>query len=125
MNIPKELLYSKSHEWVRLDGNTAEIGLSDFAQQQLGDLVFVNMPQIGDIVSMGEPFADVESVKAVSDVFSPVSGTVCAVNDALLNTPELINESPYDSWFIKVEDITAKEDLLSPELYEEFAREEE
>ncbi|MEF9853089.1 MAG: glycine cleavage system protein GcvH [Hydrogenoanaerobacterium sp.] len=125
MNIPKELLYSKSHEWVRLDGNTAEIGLSDFAQQQLGDLVFVNMPQVGDIVSMGEPFADVESVKAVSDVFSPVSGTVCAVNDALLNTPELINESPYDSWFIKVEDITAKEDLLSPELYEEFAREEE
>ncbi|MEG0018517.1 MAG: glycine cleavage system protein H, partial [Hydrogenoanaerobacterium sp.] len=81
MNIPKELLYSKSHEWVRLDGNTAEIGLSDFAQQQLGDLVFVNMPQVGDIVSMGEPFADVESVKAVSDVFSPVSGTVCAVND--------------------------------------------
>ncbi|MEG1631511.1 MAG: glycine cleavage system protein GcvH [Hydrogenoanaerobacterium sp.] len=125
MNIPKELLYSKSHEWVRLDGNTAEIGLSDFAQQQLGDLVFVNMPQVGDIVSMGEPFADVESVKAVSDVFSPVSGTVCAVNDTLLNTPELINESPYDSWFIKVEDITAKEDLLSPELYEEFAREEE
>lgn len=124
MNVLKELLYTKSHEWVRLDGDAAEIGLSDFAQTSLGDLVFVNMPQVGDTVNVGEPFADVESVKAVSDVFCPVTGTVTAVNEALLDAPELINQSPYEAWFIKVADITAKEELLTAEQYEAFASEE-
>ena len=124
MNILKDLLYTKSHEWVKIDGDIAEIGLSDFAQNALGDLVFVNMPQVGDTVNMGEPFADVESVKAVSDVFSPVTGVVCAVNEQLLDTPEVINQTPYAAWFIKVDNITAKEELLTPEEYEAFESEE-
>ena len=85
MNFPSDLLYAKSHEWVRKDGDTYVIGLSDFAQDELGDIVFVNLPQEGDSVSVGEAFSDVESVKAVSDVLSPISGTVVAVNEELLD----------------------------------------
>ncbi len=125
MNIPKELLYSKSHEWVKLEGDKAKIGLTDYAQNALGDLVFVNMPQEGDCVTMQEAFADVESVKAVSDVFSPVTATVCAVNEELLDHPELINQTPYDAWFIEVEGISEKEELLTPEQYEALLKEEE
>ncbi|RPF48942.1 glycine cleavage system H protein [Hydrogenoanaerobacterium saccharovorans] len=125
MNIPKELLYSKSHEWVKLEGDKAKIGLTDYAQNALGDLVFVNMPQEGDSVTMQEAFADVESVKAVSDVFSPVTATVCAINEELLDHPELINQTPYDAWFIEVEGISQKEELLTPEQYEALLKEEE
>jgi len=125
MNIPKELLYSKSHEWVKLEGDKAKIGLTDYAQNALGDLVFVNMPQEGDSVTMQEAFADVESVKAVSDVFSPVTATVCAINEELLDHPELINQTPYDAWFIEVEGISEKEELLTPEQYEALLKEEE
>lgn len=125
MNIPKELLYSKSHEWVKLEGDKAKIGLTDYAQNALGDLVFVNMPQEGDSVTMQEAFADVESVKAVSDVFSPVTATVCAINEELLDHPELINQTPYDAWFIEVEGISEKEELLTPQQYEALLKEEE
>lgn len=125
MNIPKELLYSKSHEWVKLEGDKAKIGLTHYAQNALGDLVFVNMPQEGDSVTMQEAFADVESVKAVSDVFSPVTATVCAINEELLDHPELINQTPYDAWFIEVEGISEKEELLTPEQYEALLKEEE
>lgn len=107
MNFPNDLMYTKSHEWIKMqEDGTALVGLSDYAQDALGDLVFVNLPEAGDEVSAGEPFADVESVKAVSDVYSPLTGVVDAINDNLLDTPEAINEAPYDAWFIKVSDIT-------------------
>ena len=118
MNIPANLRYTESHEWVKKISDTvAVIGLTDFAQSELGDLVFVNLPQVGDTVTAGEVFADVESVKAVSDVFCPVSGTVLAVNEALLDAPQTINEAPYDAWLIKVADITDKVELLDADAY--------
>ena len=119
MNIPKTLLYTKSHEWVKKnDDGTAYVGLTDFAQSELGDLVYVNLPQEGDTVTVEESFADVESVKAVSDVYSPLSGTVDAVNEELLDAPQLINETPYEAWLIKVADITSEADFLTAEEYE-------
>ena len=126
MNFPKELKYSKTHEWVRFeDETTAVIGITDFAQDQLGDLVFVNLPQEGDDVEAGEAFADVESVKAVSDVISPVSGTVDEVHADLADEPQMMNEAPYDAWFVKVKDITETEELMSAEEYEAFIAEEQ
>lgn len=126
MNIPKDLLYSKSHEWVKAtSGKRAQIGLTDYAQKELGDIVFINLPQEGDEVMVDEPFSDVESVKAVSDVFSPVTATVYQVNQELLDSPELINQSPYEAWIIEVEGITQKDELLTPEEYEELISEEE
>ena len=123
MNFPKERLYSKSHEWVQmLDDTTARVGLSDYAQDALGDLVFVNLPESGDEVAAGETFADVESVKAVSDVYSPLTGTVAEVNEALLDAPESINEDPYGAWFVQVADISGKEDLMSADEYEAFLK---
>ena len=124
MNTPKELKYSKSHEWVREDGDVVVIGLSDFAQSELGDLVFVNLPEEGDEVEAGETFADVESVKAVSDVYSPVSGEVVEINEELLDNPALINEAPYDAWFVKVKNVSDTEELLSAEEYDAFCESE-
>ncbi len=125
MNIPKELKYSKSHEWVKYeeDGSVL-IGLTDFAQSELGDLVFVNLPEEGDEVTAGEAFGDVESVKAVSDVYSPVTGEVAAVNAELLDAPESINEDPYGAWFIRVEKVSDAEELMDGEAYEAFIKEE-
>lgn len=124
MNIPKELTYTKTHEWVLFrDDGTAKIGLTDFAQQKLGDLVFVNLPQPGDGVTKGEAAADVESVKAVSDVYSPVTGIVTEINEALLDHPELINSAPYDAWFMTVSEISDQEALLGPEDYERLCKE--
>jgi len=125
MKHPEELRYSKSHEWVKEEGDTAYIGITDFAQDALGDLVFVNLPEVGDKVEVGEPFADVESVKAVSDVYSPVTGVVLEINEELLDSPEKINEAPYDAWFIKVGEISDHEDYLTAEEYEEHANSEE
>ena len=119
MNIPAELKYSNDHEWVRMDGDVAVVGVSDFAQDALGDLVFVNLPEVGDTVTSGEPFGDVESVKAVSDLLSPVSGTVCEINEELLDAPEKINEDPYGAWMIKVEGAEEGEDLMDAAAYEE------
>ena len=124
MNFPSDLLYAKSHEWVRKDGDTYVIGLSDFAQDELGDIVFVNLPQEGDSVSVGEAFSDVESVKAVSDVLSPVSGTVVAVNEELMDDPAKVNADPYGAWFVKVENVTEEEELLDAAAYEAFCTEE-
>ena len=118
MELMEGLLYSKSHEWVKEEGDTVVIGLTDYAQSELGDLVFVNLQ--GEEVTVGEAIADVESVKAVSEVYSPVSGTVCEVNEELLDTPEAINETPYDAWLIKVGEITEKEELLTAAEYEKF-----
>lgn len=118
MEIKTDRVYSASHEWVLFETETtATIGVTDFAQSELGDLVFVNLPQVGDAVTVGQPFADVESVKAVSDVYCPVSGTVSAINEALLSTPQMINENAYDAWFIKVENITDKSPLMDADAY--------
>ncbi|WP_293008135.1 MULTISPECIES: glycine cleavage system protein GcvH [unclassified Oscillibacter] len=122
MNYPAELNYSKSHEWVRMDGDTAVIGISDFAQNALGDVVFVNLPQEGDSVSEGEAFGDVESVKTVSDLICPVSGVVCAVNEELLDAPEKLNSDPYGAWLIQVKEISGQEELISAGEYEAFCR---
>ena len=118
MTINPDLKYSKSHEWVKMDGDVAVIGISDFAQDALGDLVFMNLPQVGDEVTAGEAFGDVESVKAVSDLMSPVSGTVCAINEELLDAPESLNNDPYGAWIIKVENLTGTEELLDAAAYE-------
>lgn len=125
MELREELLYSKSHEWVKEEGDEVVIGLTDYAQSELGDLVFVNLPEEGDEVTVGEAFSDVESVKAVSDVYSPVSGTVSEINEELLDAPETINEAPYDAWFVKVKDVTEKEELLSAEEYKAFVESEQ
>lgn len=125
MELREGLLYSKSHEWVKEEGDVAVIGLTDYAQSELGDLVFVNLPEEGDEISVGEAFSDVESVKAVSDVYAPVSGTVCEINEELMDAPEKINEAPYEAWFVKVKDITEKEELLSAEEYKAFVESEQ
>ena len=115
------LLFAKSHEWLnKLDDNTATIGISDYAQNELGGLVFVNLPEPGDEITMGETFADVESVKAVSDIYSPVTATVVEINEELLDNPELINDAPYDAWFVKVENITEHEELMTEEEYNAY-----
>ena len=125
MNFPKELKYSKTHEWVRFqEDGTAYIGITDYAQDQLGDLVFVNLPAAGDALQAGESFADVESVKAVSDVNAPVSGTGKEVNEALADAPEKMNEAPYDAWFVLAEGITDTDALMTAEEYEAFIAEE-
>ena len=124
MNYPTDLKYSKSHEWIKYEDGVAVIGISDFAQDALGDLVFVNLPAVGDEVTAGEAFGDVESVKAVSDLISPVSGVVCEINEELEDSPENLNEDPYGAWIIKVENITVEEELLEANAYEAFCAEE-
>ena len=124
MNYPAELKYSKSHEWVKMEGDVAVIGISDFAQDALGDVVFVNLPGVGDAAAAGDAFGDVESVKAVSDLVSPVSGEIVEVNEALAAAPEALNSEPYGSWIIKVSGITDTEELLDAAAYEAFCAEE-
>ena len=118
MTFNPDVKYTKSHEWIRMDGDVAVIGISDYAQDALGDLVFVNLPQVGDEVTAGESFGDVESVKAVSDLMSPVTGTVCEINEELLDAPENLNNDPFGAWIIKVENITDTEELLDAAAYE-------
>ena len=118
MNVPKELLYTKSHEGVKkLDDGSVLVGLSDKAQSDLGDLVFVNLPAVGDSFAAEDTLCDVESVKAVSDVYAPVNGTVTEVNEILLDTPEAINKDPYGTWIAKLTDVSGLEDLLDADAY--------
>ena len=124
MNFPAELKYTKDHEWMKMEGDIAVIGISDFAQDALGDIVFINLPEVGDTVTAGESFGDVESVKAVSDVNSPVTGVIVEVNEELADSPENLNEDPYGSWIIKVEQITETEDMMDAAAYEAFCAEE-
>lgn len=125
MNFPAELLYSKSHEWVQmLDDTTALVGITDFAQDSLGDLVFVNLPMVSDNVNAEEALCDVESVKAVSDVISPVTGVIAEVNEDLLDAPEKLNEDPYGAWIARIEQITDKAELMDAAAYEAFTQEE-
>lgn len=118
--VREGLKYTKSHEWVKEEDGAVLIGLTDYAQSELGDLVFVNLPEEGDSVTAGEVFGDVESVKAVSDIYSPVSGEVSEINEALLDAPESINKAPYESWFIKVSGVSDTEELMSAEEYQAF-----
>ena len=122
MNFPAELKYSNDHEWVKFEGNVAIIGISDYAQDAMGDVVFINLPGEGDEVTVGDTFGDIESVKAVSDVCSPVSGTIVAVNEELADAPETLNKDPYGAWIIKVE-YTEQADLMDAEAYEAFCKE--
>lgn len=116
-----KLLFTKTHEWVRfLDEATARIGISDYAQKELGDLVFINLPEEGDTLTAGEAFADVESVKAVSDIYSPVTGTVNKVSPELSDHPELVNSEPMDAWFVEVGNISDKQELMTEDEYKEF-----
>lgn len=124
MLFPAEMKYSQDHEWMKEEDGVVVVGISDFAQDALGDVVFVNLPGEGDEVTAGEAFGDVESVKAVSDLVSPVSGTVCAVNEALLDEPEQLNKAPYDAWLIKVENVTDTSDMLDAAAYEAFCAQE-
>ena len=124
MTYPENLKYAKSHEWVEfLEDGSASIGTPPYAQDQMGDLVFVNLPEPEDEVTAGEAFGDLESVKAVSDVYSPITGVVAEINEDLLDSPESINSDPYGAWMIRVSDIGDQEELMSAEEYEEFVKE--
>ena len=120
MSVPSELYYTKDHEWVKVEDGKATIGITDFAQHELGDVVFINLPEVGDEVTAGEAFGDVESVKAVSDVNSPVTGEVAEVNGDLADEPQRMNQEPYESWFIRVKQVTDRADLMDAEAYEAF-----
>lgn len=124
-NIPDDLHYSKDHEWVRVEGNVAVIGITDYAQDSLGDVVYVELPKAGEQFAANESFGSVESVKAVSEVFSPVSGKIAGVNDALQDEPEKVNQDPYgEGWMIRVEMSNAGEvdSLLTAAEYEDFTK---
>ncbi len=120
--ILEGLFYSESHEWVKVEGGVAFIGITDYAQNSMGDISYVDMPDVGDELAKGDEFGAVESVKAASDLYSPVSGTVIECNAVLENSPEAINEAPFDSWIIKVEmsDESELESLMGPEDYRGF-----
>ena len=126
MPYPEKYRYTREHEWIQLDGNIGTIGITDYAQNSLGDIVYVDVPKVGDPVTANATFGSVESVKAVSDLYSPVTGKVTATNDALKASPDKINEAPHDTWIIKVEvaDPTEVEKLLDAAAYEAFISEE-
>jgi glycine cleavage system H protein len=124
MEIKKDLNYTKDHEWVKTEGEFTYVGITDYAQHSLGDIVFVELPEVGDELEAGDGFAVVESVKAVSDVYSPGSGKVEEVNEALEDSPELLNENCYENFIAKFSNFEA-EDLMSAEEYEQFIAEEE
>lgn len=121
MSVKPDLLYAPSHEWVRIEDSEAVLGITAFAQEQLGDLTFVELPQVGDTLTPGKEMGSVESVKAASDIYSPVAGEVVAVNDSLENAPEKVNQDPYgDGWMVRVRLSAQPEGLLSASAYEEL-----
>jgi glycine cleavage system H protein len=125
MEFPEGLKYSKEHEWVLVEGNTATIGITEFAQDELGDIVYVELPEVGEKIVKDDPFGAVESVKAVSDVYAPVSGSVLEINEVLPDNPETINDDPYgDGWMIRVElsDTDDLTDLMDAEEYAEYVQ---
>ncbi len=127
MEIPPVLKYSKEHEWVATEGSVATVGITDYAQDQLGEIVYVELPAVGDKISKDDPFGVVESVKAVSDIYAPLSGTVIEINEDLPESPEVVNEDPYgDGWLIKVKisDAAELDDLMDNEEYEELVAKE-
>ncbi|MFW6284879.1 MAG: glycine cleavage system protein GcvH [Bacillota bacterium] len=126
MKTPKELYYAETHEWVKVEGDYATIGISDFAQDSLGEVVFVELPEVDDQLSKADEFATVESVKAASDIIAPVSGVVVEVNEDLEDSPELLNEDPYENWIVKVEleDKSELDSLMDAAEYEKMAKDE-
>ena len=124
-NTPADLHYAKSHEWLKVDGDTATVGITDYAQHALGDIVFVELPDVGSSFEAGSAFGVVESVKAASDIYLPVGGEVVEINEALLDTPETVNTDPYgDGWLVKIKLAGAPEGLLDPAAYEQHVAEE-
>jgi len=125
MPYPTDLKYTKDHEWVRVSGDTAEVGITDYAQQQLGDVVFVELPDVGSAVTAGESFGSIESVKAVSELFAPVSGEVVEVNPRLKDHPEAVNSEPHTTWMVKirVSNPSAGGSLLDAPAYEALVKE--
>ncbi len=126
MSTPLELRYSKEHEWVKVEGATARIGITDFAQAELGDIVFVELPQVGDELKKDQPFGSVESVKTVSELYAPLSGKVVEVNSELEDSPEFVNESPYENaWMVVIESPSEAElgELMTAEQYKEMINE--
>ncbi|ART77912.1 glycine cleavage system protein GcvH [Sutcliffiella horikoshii] len=126
MSTPKDLRYSEEHEWVKVEGEKVRVGITHFAQSELGDIVFVELPEVGDEISADEPFGSVESVKTVSELYAPISGKVVEVNEDLNDSPEFVNESPYEkAWMIVVEPADAGEvdNLMTAEQYEEMTKE--
>lgn len=126
MKVVKGLIYTEDHEWVKVDGDEAYIGVSDYAQDSLGDIVYVELPEIEDEIDQDDSFSAVESVKAAADIYMPIDGVVTEVNEDLIDNPELLNEDPYENWMIKVE-ITDKsqiDELMTSEEYEKFLEEE-
>lgn len=119
LNLPENVMYSKDHEWARTEDGTIKIGISDYAQDQLGDIVFVEMPSAGDTFSAGDEFGSVESVKAVSELYMPVSGEIVAINADLEDTPELLNQDPYKNWIIEIKpaDVSETDALMSKDDY--------
>ncbi|HZJ57828.1 MAG TPA: glycine cleavage system protein GcvH [Clostridia bacterium] len=126
MKVLEGLKYAKGHEWVRVEESRAYIGITDFAQDELGDIVFIELPEVGTGVEEGDILGSVESVKAASDIYAPVSGTVIEVNDELEGSPELVNEEPFESWIavIEMEDTEELNDLMDAEEYQKFCEEE-
>jgi glycine cleavage system H protein len=118
MPYPSDLKYTKDHEWVRLAGDTAEVGITDYAQQQLGDVVFVDLPAVGTAVTAGTTFGTIESVKAVSELFAPVNGKIVAVNERLTQAPEDVNARPHESWMVRIQLQGAPDGLLDSAQYE-------
>jgi glycine cleavage system H protein len=128
MKIDKDCRYAKSHEWVRVDGNEATVGITDYAQQELSDVVYVELPEVGDVFEKGEVFATVESVKAAADVYMPLGGEITEVNEELEDAPQLVNEDPFGAaWFARftASDLSELDDLMDAEAYEKFVAEEE
>jgi len=126
MNTPKELRYSEEHEWVKVEGDKVRIGITDFAQSELGDIVFVELPEVGDTIKADEPFGSVESVKTVSELYAPISGKIVEINEDLDDSPEFVNESPYEkAWMIIIEpsDSSEVDKLMTAEQYEEMINE--
>ena len=123
MSTPKDLRYSKEHEWIKVEDGKVRVGITHFAQSELGDIVFVELPQVGDEIQLNEPFGSVESVKTVSELYAPISGKVVEINSELEDSPEYVNESPYEkAWMIVVEptDLSQVDALLTPEQYDEL-----
>jgi glycine cleavage system H protein len=124
LEFPETVRYTEDHEWAAVDGETVRIGVSDYAQDQLGDIVYVEMPEVGDIFEKGDEFGTLESVKAVSEIYMPVGGEVVAVNEALIDTPEMINQEPYGAWIVEIRPNDAGEydELMSAEDYLDMLR---
>ena len=126
MTAPRDLKYTKSHEWVRIDGDIATFGLTDHAQSELGDITYLELPEVGDAVTQAEPFGVVESVKAASDIYAPLDGEVVETNSTAVDAPDLVNKSPYgDAWLVKIRiaDPAQTANLMDPDTYDQFAEE--